>query len=67
MLSIDGTEIEDTFAEAFPMTAARLLVTAVSERWAMTAAREATGYAASVIGCDAEAGIECTLAPEKIP
>jgi formylmethanofuran--tetrahydromethanopterin N-formyltransferase len=67
VLTIDGTEIEDTFAEAFPMTAARLVVTAANERWAMAAARSATGYAASVIGCDAEAGIECKLAPEKSP
>src|SRR5439155_15743762 len=27
----------------------------------------ATGYAASVIGCDAEAGIERTLSPEQTP
>jgi len=64
---IDGTEIEDTFAEAFPMSAARLIVTAVSSDWALTAGRMATGYAASVIGCDAEAGIEKVLAPDETP
>ena len=67
VLTINGTEIEDTFAEAFPMTAARLIVTAANEQWALTAAREATGYAASVIGCDAEAGLEGTLTPEETP
>jgi formylmethanofuran--tetrahydromethanopterin N-formyltransferase len=67
VLTIDGTEIEDTFAEAFPMTAARLIVTAANERWALAAARSATGYAASVIGCDAEAGIERMLTAEETP
>lgn len=64
---IDGVEIEDTFAEAFPMTAARLIVTANTVEWALTAGREATGYAASVIGCDAEAGIERTVSPDETP
>jgi len=67
VLIINGTEIEDTFAEAFPMTAARLVVTAATERWALAAARAATGYAASVIGCDAEAGVERTLTFEETP
>lgn len=67
MLSIQSTAIDDTFAEAFPMTAARLIVTAATAEWAQTAAQEATGYAASVIGCDAEAGIERTLPPEETP
>jgi formylmethanofuran--tetrahydromethanopterin N-formyltransferase len=67
MLTINSVPIEDTFAEAFPMTAARLIVTAETPAWARTAAQEATGYAASVIGCDAEAGIECSLSPEGTP
>ncbi|HEX3150714.1 MAG TPA: formylmethanofuran--tetrahydromethanopterin N-formyltransferase [Gemmataceae bacterium] len=67
MLNIRGTEIEDTFAEAFPMTAARLIVTAASERWLNAAAAAATGYAASVIGCDAEAGVERRLTPKETP
>ena len=62
-----ATEIEDTFAEAFGMTACRLIVTAVSEEWALIAGRTATGYAASVIGCDAEAGIEAVLPPADTP
>jgi len=59
--------IDDTFAEAFPMTAARLVVTAASADWARTAGRTATGYAASVIGCDAEAGVERELPPDETP
>jgi formylmethanofuran--tetrahydromethanopterin N-formyltransferase len=67
MLAINDIPIEDTFAEAFPMTAARLVITAESPRWAQTAAQVTTGYASSVIGCDAEAGIERTLSPEETP
>ncbi len=67
MLTIHDIPIDDTFAEAFPMTAARLVVTAETPGWAQTAGQVATGYAASVIGCDAEAGIERTLGPEETP
>lgn len=67
LFTIAGTEVEDTFAEAFPMTATRVLITAVSEQWAMIAARAATGYAASVIGCDAEAGVERVLPACETP
>ena len=37
-MEIDGTFIEDTYAEAFSMRAARVLVTADTERWAWIAA-----------------------------
>ncbi len=67
MLELNGTVIEDTFAEAFPMTAVRLIVTAQTPYWAQTAAQVTTGYAASVIGCDAEAGIERILSPDETP
>src|SRR6266545_7360214 len=67
MLTINDVGIEDTFAEAFPMTAARLIVTAETTAWAQTAGQMATGYAASVIGCDAEAGIERVLTPDETP
>ncbi|MCZ2342475.1 MAG: formylmethanofuran--tetrahydromethanopterin N-formyltransferase [Bacteroidales bacterium] len=59
--------IADTFAEAFPMSVARAVVTAETIGWATIAGQIATGYAASVIGCDAEAGIERELAPEETP
>ena len=67
LLAINNVPIEDTFAEAFPMTAARSIVTAETPEWAQTAGTVATGYAASVIGCDAEAGIERILSPEDTP
>jgi formylmethanofuran--tetrahydromethanopterin N-formyltransferase len=67
LLAINDVPIEDTFAEAFPMTAARVVVTAGTPVWALTAGKGATGYAASVIGCDAEAGIERELAPDETP
>ncbi len=67
MLTIHDVLIEDTFAEAFPMTGARVVVTAETPAWAQTAAAVTTGYAASVIGCDCEAGVERTLSPEETP
>lgn len=57
-MMINGVAIVDTFAEAFTMTAVRVIVTAASLEWAQIAANAATGYGASVIGCDTEAGIE---------
>ena len=67
MLILNTVPIADTFAEAFPMSAARLLVTAESAAWARTAGQVATGYAASVIGCDAEAGVEREMPAEESP
>ena len=67
MLTVNSVPIEDTFAEAFPMSAARVIVTAETISWARIAGQTATGYAASVIGCDAEAGIERELTPEETP
>jgi formylmethanofuran--tetrahydromethanopterin N-formyltransferase len=64
---INQVPIEDTFAEAFPMTALRLVITAESRSWAQTAGQVTTGYASSVIGCDAEAAVECELAMEQTP
>ena len=59
--------IEDTFAEAFPMRATRILITADTARWAGIAAEAMTGFATSVIACGCEAGIERELAPEDTP
>jgi formylmethanofuran--tetrahydromethanopterin N-formyltransferase len=67
MMHMNGVEVVDTFAEAFPMTAARVVVTAETLSWARTAGQAATGYAASVIGCDAEAGIEREVLPAESP
>ncbi len=49
------------------MTATRVLVTAESPAWARTAGQAATGYAASVIGCDTEAAVERELAADETP
>ncbi len=49
------------------MTAARLVVTAETPAWAQTAGQVTTGYACSVIGCDAEAGIERILSADETP
>ena len=64
---INNVEIENTFAEAFEMWASRLIVTAADDRWAMTAAQAATGFATSIIGCGCEAGIDGVLSPEQTP
>ncbi len=61
------TEVADTFAEAFPMRYARLVITAATESWAHEAARSATGFATSVIGCKCEAAIERRLEAEDTP
>lgn len=66
-MQINGVEIEDTFAEAFPMTATRLIVTAADRFWALRAAESMTGFATSVIACGCEAGVERELAPERTP
>jgi formylmethanofuran--tetrahydromethanopterin N-formyltransferase len=67
MLNLNGVAVADTFAEAFPIRAARLIITADSPRWASTAATVLCGNATSVIACDAEAAIEQTLDPQHTP
>jgi len=66
-MRLRDTEVVDTFAEAFPMHGARIVITADSEAWALEAARSATGFATSVIGCKCEAGLERALTPEQTP
>src|SRR3954451_21255900 len=66
-MAIDGVEIVHTFAEASTMTAARALITADTPGWAEVAGRTMSGYATSVIACDAEAAIERTMSPEETP
>jgi formylmethanofuran--tetrahydromethanopterin N-formyltransferase len=58
---VNGVEIEDTFAEAFTMWGARIVITAVNKKWAHIAAVQMTGFATSVIACGCEAGIEPEL------
>jgi len=64
---INGIAIDDSFAEAFGMRATRLIITADTAGWAMTAALNLTGFATSVIACGCEAGIERRLAGAKTP
>jgi formylmethanofuran--tetrahydromethanopterin N-formyltransferase len=66
-MHIGTTHIADTFAEAFRLRYARLVVTAHDEHWLDAAARAATGYGTSVIGCDAEAGVEQRLGAADTP
>lgn len=66
-LLIDSTQIVDTFAEAFRLRHARLIVTAADAHWLDAAIRAACGYGTSVIGCDAEVGVERELTPEETP
>lgn len=59
--------IDPTFAEAFPMKATRVLITAHNDTWARHAAVAMTGFATSVIACGCEAGIERMLSAEETP
>lgn len=64
---IESTRIVDTFAEAFRLRHARLIVTAADSHWLDAAVRATCGYGTSVIGCDAEIGVERLLEPEETP
>ena len=55
-VEINGTLIDDTFAEAFRMRYVRLVVTAHDEHWLDAALREFCGYSSSIISCDSEIG-----------
>ena len=66
-MEIRGVFIEDTFAEAFGMRAARVVITARNHKWARIAADKLTGFATSVIACKCEAAIERDLTPDDTP
>ncbi len=66
-MKINGVSIDNTFAEAFPMKATRLIVTAYNETWVQHAAQAMTGFATSVIACGCEAGIERWLKASETP
>lgn len=63
----NGVIIDETFAEAFPMKATRILITAHNLDWARHAAVAATGFATSVIACGCEAGIEREIPATETP
>jgi len=66
-MELNGVEIGDTYAEAFGLKVARVLITGASKHWAMVAATEATGFGTSVILFPAEAGIECVVDGSETP
>ncbi len=66
-MKIYKTEIVDTFAEAFEMWGARVIITADSKQWARAAAASMTGFATSVIRCKLEAAVECEIPEEDTP
>jgi formylmethanofuran--tetrahydromethanopterin N-formyltransferase len=70
-MELNGVEIEDTYAEAFDMMVARILITAATPNWAKVAALSTAGFATSVIECKIEAGIDKifsnTETPDKRP
>ncbi len=66
-MKINGVTIDDTFAEAFPMKVARIIITAMTLKWAHHAADSLRGFASSVIACGCEADIERELKPSETP
>ncbi len=66
-MEIAGTQIEDTFAEAFRMRYVRLVLTAHDEHWLAAGAAEFCGNSTSIIACDAEIGVERRLPPAETP
>jgi formylmethanofuran--tetrahydromethanopterin N-formyltransferase len=65
--TVNGIAVDDTFAEAFGMSATGLVITADTPKWARICANVMTGFGTSVIGCGAECGIDRELAPSETP
>ena len=66
-MHVGDTLFIDTFAEAFRLRFARIVVTALDDHWLSAAIASVCGYGTSVIGCDAEVGVERLLAPGETP
>lgn len=66
-VEINGVVVDDTFAEAFPMKATRVVITAHNATWAHHAAAAMAGFATSVIACGCEAGIERAVPADETP
>lgn len=66
-MDVNGITIDDTFAEAFGMSATGLVITADTMKWARISAVTMTGFGTSVIGCGAECGIDRELSPDETP
>ena len=66
-IHLKSTQIIDTFAEAFRLRFARLFVTAHDASWVKAGVQSFCGYGTSVIGCDAEVGLERFIASDESP
>lgn len=66
-MKLGSVTIDDTFAEAFGMRYTRVIITAHDAHWLAAAIQAFTGYATSVIACDAEAGVENYLDSSQTP
>jgi formylmethanofuran--tetrahydromethanopterin N-formyltransferase len=64
---IGSTRIEAGFAEAFGLRFCRLVVTAHDLHGLEAGVAAACGYGTSVIGCDAEIGVDGWLPPDATP
>ena len=60
-------QIQDTFAEMFPLWVGRILITAENEKWVQVAANVTTGFATSVIMAPAEAAVEGMVPADQTP
>jgi len=65
--TLNGVTIDETFAEAFGMSATSVIITADSMKWARQAAVTMTGFGTSVIACGAECGIDYEVDPSDTP
>ncbi|HEY3392980.1 MAG TPA: formylmethanofuran--tetrahydromethanopterin N-formyltransferase [Lacipirellulaceae bacterium] len=66
-MRIGSTQILDTYAEAFGARYTRLIITAAEPHWLNAALQSIAGYGTSVLGCDAEAGVERLLPADESP
>lgn len=66
-MRLGPTFIVDTYAEAFRLRYTRIVVTAHDAHWLSAAVTAACGYGTSVLGCDAEIGVEAFLGPGDTP
>lgn len=66
-MQLGPTLIVDTYAEAFRMRYARLIVTAIDAYWLNAALVEFCGHGSSVLGSDSEVAVERLLMAEETP
>lgn len=66
-VTVNGIQVDATFAEAFGMSATGVVITADTTKWAMIAAKTMSGFGTSVIGCGAECGIDAEVPASDTP